>query len=67
MSFVITQCVVVLSNAHDFVVDGAEVFTIRPSAALRVSRIDRDFFYSSVKPLVTFIFKLPFTEIMYYE
>ncbi len=58
---------VVLSNAHDFDVDGAEVFAIRPSAALQVSRIDQGFFDSSVKPLVSSIFKLPFTEIMYYD
>ncbi len=55
---------VVLSNAHDFAVDGAEVSTVRPTTdeAKWVSKVDQEFFDSSVKPFFKFIFNLPITE-----
>ncbi len=53
-----------LSKAREYAFDGAEAFEVSPTTgeAVWVSRVDQDLFDSYVKPLVSIIFNLPFTE-----
>ncbi len=55
---------VTLSSAQDFAADGAEEIELRPTTSeiIRRSKISQSIFDSSVKPLVSFIFSLPFKE-----